>query len=60
MSGYIKGTSAQDEMELIRASVARAGAAMLAWPDVLQAFEDAGVLGELGSEIRTEAGQFRA
>lgn len=60
MSGYVKGTSARDEMELIRASVARAGAAMVAWPDVLQAFEDAGALGDLGSEIKTEAGRFRA
>ncbi len=60
MPGYVKGTSAQDEIELIRASVARAGAAMVAWPDVLQAFEDASALGDLGREISTEAGQFRA
>lgn len=60
MSGYVKGTSARDEIEQIRASVARAGAAMLAWPDVLQAFEDAGALGDLGREISTEASQFRA
>lgn len=60
MAVYIKGTSALDEMEQIRASVARAGAAMLAWPDVLQAFEDASALGDLGREISTEASQFRA
>jgi len=47
-------------MEQIRASVARAGAAMLAWPDVLQAFEDASRLGDLGREISAEASQFRA
>jgi 8-oxo-dGTP diphosphatase len=57
---YIKGTSARDEMEQIRASVARAGAAMLAWPDVLQAFADASALGDLGREISAEASQFRA
>jgi 8-oxo-dGTP diphosphatase len=60
MAGYAKGSSAQDEMDQIRASVARAGAAMLAWPDVLQAFDDASQLGDLGREISTEASQFRA
>lgn len=60
MTGYPKGASARTEMEQIRASVARAGAAMLAWPDVLQAFEDASALGDLGREISTEASQFRA
>ena len=60
MAVFIKGTSARDEMEYIRASVARAGAAMLAWPDVLEAFEDAGKLGDLGREISAEASQFRA
>jgi 8-oxo-dGTP diphosphatase len=60
VTSYVKGTSAQDEMDQIRASVARASAAMLAWPDVLQAFEDAGKLGDLGREISTEASQFRA
>lgn len=60
MTGYVKGSSAPDEMELIRESVARAGFAMLAWPDVLQAFEDAGKLGDLGREISAEASQFRA
>ncbi len=60
MAVYIKGTSARGEMEQIRASVARAGAAMLAWPDVLQAFEDASALGDLGREISAQASQFRA
>jgi 8-oxo-dGTP diphosphatase len=60
VTGYAKGGNARDEMELIRASVARAGAAMLAWPDVLQAFDDASELGDLGREISTEASQFRA
>lgn len=60
MAGYAKGSSAQDEMDQIRASVARAGAAMLAWPDVLQAFDDASKLGDLGREISAEASQFRA
>lgn len=60
MAGYAKGSNAQGEMDLIRASVARAGAAMLAWPDVLQAFDDASKLGDLGREISAEASQFRA
>jgi 8-oxo-dGTP diphosphatase len=60
MPGYPKGANARDEIEQIRASVARAGAAMLAWPDVLQAFEDASALGDLGREISAEASQFRA
>lgn len=60
MAGYAKGSSAQDEMDQIRASVARAGAAMLAWPDVLQAFDDASKLGDLGREVSAEASQFRA
>jgi 8-oxo-dGTP diphosphatase len=60
VTGYVKGSSAQGEMDQIRASVARAGFAMLAWPDVLQAFEDAGNLGDLGREISAEASQFRA
>jgi 8-oxo-dGTP pyrophosphatase MutT (NUDIX family) len=60
VTGYHKGDNARDEMDKIRASVARAGTAMLAWPDVLQAFEDAGKLGDLGREISTEASQFRA
>lgn len=45
---------------MIRSAVARAAAAMQAWPDVLQAFNDASELGELGRRISTEAGQFRA
>lgn len=60
MAGYPKGASARNEMKQIRASVARAGAAMLAWPDVLQAFDDASALGDLGREISAEASQFRA
>lgn len=60
MTGYVKGMTARKEMDKIRAAVARAGTAMLAWPDVLQAFEDAGKLGDLGREISTEASQFRA
>ena len=60
MAGYVKGTSAQAEMASIREAAARAGAAMLAWPDVLQAFADAGELGELGSQLSREAGEFRS
>jgi 8-oxo-dGTP diphosphatase len=59
-AGYQKGTSAAHEVAEIRAAVARAAAAMQAWPDVMQAFSDASELGELGRRITAEAGQFRA
>ena len=58
--GYQKGTSAAGEIAEIKAAVARAAAAMQAWPDVMQAFTDASELGELGRRISAEAGQFRA
>jgi ADP-ribose pyrophosphatase YjhB (NUDIX family) len=60
MTGYAKGTSAAHEIAEIRAAVARASAAMLAWPDVLQAFKDADQLAEIGKQINTEAAAFRA
>lgn len=60
MPGYIKNDSAKKEMRLIREAVSRAADAMLAWPDVLEAFEDASALGDLGRQISTEASQFRA
>lgn len=56
----MKGTDAQSEIALIKQAAARAGAAMLAWPDTLRAFEDAGELGRVGQQISTEAGQFRS
>lgn len=46
-------------MTAIREAVARASAAMLAWPDVLQAYNDAGELGDLGRRIAGEARAFR-
>ncbi len=60
MTGYAKGTTAADEMAAIRAAVARAASAMEAWPDVLQAFQEASELGELGRQISMEAKAFRA
>jgi 8-oxo-dGTP diphosphatase len=59
-AGYRKGTSAAHEIAEIRAAAARAAAAMQAWPDIMQAFNDASALGELGRRISTEAAQFRA
>ena len=59
MAGYAKGTSAAREITAIKEAVARASAAMLAWPDVLQAYTDAGNLGEMGRQISTEARAFR-
>lgn len=60
MAGYQKGTTARAEITDIRSAVARAAAAMQAWPDVMEAFADASELGELGRQISAEAGQFRA
>lgn len=60
MPGYVKGDSAKDEMRGIREAVSRAADAMLAWHDVLEAFEDASTLGDLGRRISAEASQFRA
>jgi 8-oxo-dGTP diphosphatase len=60
MTGYAKGSSAAAEIAKIRAAHARAGHAMLAWPDVLQAFQDASDLSELGRQIQQEAKAFRA
>lgn len=45
---------------MIKTAVARAASAMQAWPDILQAFNDASELGELGRRLSSEAGQFRA
>jgi 8-oxo-dGTP diphosphatase len=59
VAGYAKGSSAAKEMAAIREAVARASAAMLAWPDVLQSYEDAGALGDLGRQIATESMKFR-
>jgi 8-oxo-dGTP diphosphatase len=57
---YWKGDSAAQEMRQIREAFARAGAAMVAWPDVLQSFHDATELAELGQQITEEASNFRA
>lgn len=59
-AGYQKGTSAAQEIDVIKTAVARAASAMQAWPDILQAFNDASELGELGRRLSSEAGQFRA
>ena len=59
MAGYQKGTSAAREMAKIKQSVARAASAIQAWPDVLQAFNDASELGNLGRRISKEAAEFR-
>jgi 8-oxo-dGTP pyrophosphatase MutT (NUDIX family) len=59
MAGYQKGMSAADEMTVIRQAVARAAASMQAWPDILQAFQDASELGDLGRQISKEAAEFR-
>jgi 8-oxo-dGTP diphosphatase len=60
MSGYVKGSSPAEEIAKIEAAAARASEAMLAWPNVLEAFEDATKLAQLGRRIDKEATAFRA
>jgi 8-oxo-dGTP diphosphatase len=59
MAGYVKGTSVEHELTVIREAVARIGAAIQSDPDVAQAFADATALEKLGSEISREASDFR-
>lgn len=59
MVGYRKGTSVARELEKIKEAVAVIGAAMQSDPDVVQAFQDATALGDLGQEISKEASDFR-
>ena len=60
MVGYEKGIDVQREIETIRESVARIGAAMQSDPDAAHAFADATALEVLGSEISAGASAFRA
>ena len=60
MPGYIKGSSPAEEIAKIEAAAARASEAMLAWPDIVEAFEDATKLAALGRRIDKEATAFRA
>jgi 8-oxo-dGTP diphosphatase len=60
MVGYVKGTSVESELRVIREAVAKIGAAMQSDPDVAQAFADATELERLGSEVSREASAFRA
>ena len=48
-------SSPADEIAKIEAAAARASDAMLAWPDVLEAFNNATKLAELGRRIDKEA-----
>lgn len=60
MPGYVKGSSPAEEISKIEAAAARASEAMLAWPDIVEAFEDATKLAALGRRIDKEATAFRA
>lgn len=60
MRGYVKGTSAEAEAEVIRAAYARAAAAIKASPDGEQAFRDASALGDLAKQMESEFADFRA
>ena len=60
MPGYIKGSSPADEIAKIEAAALAASEAMLAWPNILEAFEDATKLAQLGRRIDKEATAFRA
>lgn len=60
MSGYVKDSSAAEEIAKIEAAAARASDAMLAWPDIVEAFGDATKLAQVGRRIDKEATAFRA
>jgi 8-oxo-dGTP diphosphatase len=60
MAGYVKGDSPADEIAKIEAAAVRASEAMLAWPNILEAFEDATKLAQVGRRIDKEATAFRA
>ena len=60
MPGYVKGSSPAEEIAKIEAAAARASEAMLAWPDIVEAFEGATKLAALGRRIDKEATAFRA
>ena len=60
MPGYVKGSSPAEEIAKIEAAALAASEAMLAWPNILEAFEDATKLAQLGRRIDKEATAFRA
>ena len=60
MPGYEKGTTPEGEMAHLREAFARATAAIKAWPNAKEAWEDAGDLGVLLQKLAVEAADFRA
>lgn len=60
MPGYVKGSSPAEEIAKIEAAAAQASEAMLAWPNIMEAFADATKLAQLGRRIDKEATAFRA
>lgn len=59
MRGYMKGTDVAAEIAAMREAFARAGAAILASPDVEQAFRDASTLGDLAKQLESETADLR-
>jgi 8-oxo-dGTP diphosphatase len=59
MRGYVKGTDVAAEIAAMREAFARAGAAILASPDVEQAFRDASTLGDLAKQLESETADLR-
>ena len=59
MRGYVKGTSAEAEIEAIRAAFARAATAINASPDAEQALRDANELTRLVKKLESENADFR-
>ena len=60
MVGYIKGSTAANEMKAMQAAFNRAVAAIRASPEPEQAFKEATELGDLARQLSNETADFRA
>lgn len=60
MRGYVKDTKVADEVAVIRAAFARAGAAIKAAPDAEQSFQEASMLSDLAKQMESEVADLRA
>jgi len=59
MAAYRKGTTPEGEMQRVREAFASATAAIKAWPDAAEAWQAAGLLGDLTRQLQGEAADFR-
>lgn len=57
---YVKGSTPDGEMQAMREAFARATAAIYAWPNAAEAWQDVERLTKLAGELRGETADFRA